>query len=335
MFRKKEFTYKHIHGNGEYHLNYELTLEQQKASYFILENVKKGNNCILNAVTGAGKTEMIYPLIRYCVDNNLKVGIAIPRRDVVIELYERIKKDFKQARVISLYGGNINEMYGDVIVLTTHQLFRYDKYFDVIVVDEVDAFPFWNNTVLINFLINSVKGNIVYMSATIPNGLLKSGYPIYYLNRRYHKEKLDIPFVKYYFGYATIKKYIKLLNEGILIIYFPTIKQQIKFSKKLKTFHYVINSKTLNRGKLLNDLHNLNKAVVLSTLVLERGVTFKNTNVIVVNADHELFSYENLVQISGRVGRHYLYPHGKIIFLIKENNKKIKQAIEFIKKCNE
>ena len=73
----------------------------------------------------------------------------------------------------------------------------------------------------------------------------------------------------------------------------------------------------------------------MSTLVLERGVTFKNTNVIVVNADHELFKTNSLVQISGRVGRHYLYNKGDVIFFAKSKNKNIKQAIKFIKKCNE
>ena len=40
-----------------------------------------------------------------------------------------------------------------------------------------------------------------------------------------------------------------------------------------------------------------------STSVLERGVTIKNLQVIVFNAEHELYDEKSLIQISGRVGR--------------------------------
>lgn len=322
-------------GSGEYSLNYNLTKEQKEAAEFILKEVKSKRNCILNAVTGAGKTEIIYPLIEYCVNNNLRICLAIPRKDVVIELKNRIEKDFKKAFVISVYGGNNEKIYADIVVATTHQLYRYHKYFDVVVIDEVDAFPFYNNDMLDYFLSNSVKGTVVYMSATIPKKLIKTNYNIHYLNKRYHNEKLDIPIVKYLWSNYQIKRYINRYKRGILIVYFPTIKSQLKFSKKLKEKHYVVNSKVKNRDELLKTLHAQKSAIILSTLVLERGITFKNSNVIVVNADHKLFSFENLVQISGRVGRHYLFPHGKILFLVKNKNYQVKKAIKYIRKCNE
>ena len=324
-----------ITGKGEYFLNYEITKFQKEASEFILNHVREKKDCILSAVTGAGKTEIIYPLIKYCIDNDLRICIAIPRKDVVIELFSRIVKDFKKASVVSVYGGCNKEIDGDVVVSTTHQLYRYNKYFDVIVIDEVDAFPFYNNPLLNHFLNRANKGAIVYMSATISESLKKIGHDIYYLNRRYNNEKLDIPKVKYLYSDFGILKQINKYQNGIVIVYFPTIKTQLKFSKKLRKKHYVINSKTKDRETLLKELHDSEKALVLSTLVLERGITFKNTNVIVVNADHKLFSFENLVQISGRVGRHYLYPHGDIMFFVKQKNEQVRKAIKFIKKCNE
>ena len=110
---------------------------------------------------------------------------------------------------------------------------------------------------------------------------------------------------------------------------------QVKFSKKIKIKHFVINSRVADRAKMLKKLHDLKSGVILSTLVLERGITFKNTNVIVYFADHRLFSFENLVQISGRVGRNHIYPHGDIIFMVNSKNKKIRRVIKFIKGCNE
>ena len=335
VFKNKEDKEEKHKGEGTYYLDYDLTKEQLKASNFILKEIINKRSCILNAITGAGKTEIIYPLIKYCIDNELKICIAIPRKDVVIELKQRISKDFKNATVIGVYGGCNSKIYGDVVVATTHQLYRYENYFDVVIVDEVDAFPFYKNQLLNHFLNRCLKGNIVYMSATIPIDLMKKGYNIYYLNRRYHNEKLDVPKVKYLFGNSSIKKYIRRYKTGILLVYFPTIRSQISFSRKLKIKHYVINSHKKNREELLNLLHQQDNAIVLTTLVLERGITFKNSNVIVVNADHELFSFENLVQISGRVGRHYLFTHGDIIFLAKNKSKTIKKAIDFIKRRNE
>lgn len=322
-------------GSGEYLLDYDLTVFQKEASDFVLKCIRSNKDCILNAVTGAGKTEIIYPLIKYCVDNNYKLAIAIPRKDVVIELFLRIKKDFKNASVIALYGGNNQKLYADIIVLTTHQLYRYKEYFDIVVIDEVDAFPFYNNDMLNNFLKRSVKGNIVYMSATVPRKLINSKIPIYYLNKRYHNQNLDVPKIKYLWSKKSVLKMIQKYNKNILIVYFPTIKEQVRFSKILKIEHYVINSKTSNRKEVLERLHTSDQALILSTLVLERGITFKNCNVIVVNADHPLFSYQNLVQMAGRVGRHYLFSHGDIIFLVNSKNKQVKKAIQFIKKCNE
>lgn len=322
-------------GKGDYKLNYDLTTEQKKASEFILENIKNSKDCILNAVTGAGKTEIIYPLIKYCVDNKKTIAITIPRKDVVVELYRRIKKDFKLAKIVSVYGGCNKDLCGDVIILTTHQLYRYKNYFDVIVIDEVDAFPFYKNKILEHFLNRCRKGNIVYMSATIQKELIKKKYPIYFLNKRYHNKKLDIPIVKKYRGFKSVFRYINKYKNSICIVYFPTIKEQIRFHKKLKQEHYLLNSKTENRKEILEKLHTLDDALILSTLVLERGVTFKNANVIVVNADHDLFDSANLIQISGRVGRHYVYNSGEIIFMAKNKNNNIKDAIKFIKKCNE
>lgn len=324
-----------LKGKGDYKLKYELTVMQKKASEFILNCIKDKKDCILSAVTGAGKTEIIYPLLRYCIENKMRVAIAIPRRDVVIELYNRITNDFKLSKVICVYGGNNENIYGDIVIATTHQLYRYSEYFDVVVIDEVDAFPFYKNELLNNFLKRCKKGNIVYMSATVPGDLLKEEYPVFYLNKRYHNQKLPVPVVKTFFANRVIKKYINKYRDSILIIYFPTIKQQLKFHKNLKQKHYLINSKVQERKEILDKLHKENSAIVLSTLVLERGVTFKNTNVIVVNADHNLFSASNLIQIAGRVGRHHLYTKGDVIFLVKNKTKSIKDTINFINKCNE
>ena len=332
-FKEESRSKLYYHGDGNYYLNYKLTNEQKGASQFILSNIKQKKNCVLNAVTGSGKTEIVYESIKYCIENRLNIAIVIPRRDVVVELYNRIKSDFKSSSVASVYGGNTKVLYADVIILTAHQLFRYNHYFDVIIFDEVDAFPYKGNQMLNFFLNRALRGTLVYMSATIPDDMIRDNS--YFLNRRYHGNKLDVPKVKSAFFWIHILLFLRKHKNDIVLIYFPTIKEQIKFSKRFKKKHYIVNSKIDDRKEMLKTLHSLDKGIILTTLVLERGITFKNCHIIVYKANHDLFNYESLVQIAGRVGRKKDYPRGDILFLANRKNKNIRKAINKIKKANE
>ena len=59
--------------SGGYYLNYELTSDQKDASRFILDCIRSSCDCALNAVCGAGKTEIIYESIKYCLNNKSKL----------------------------------------------------------------------------------------------------------------------------------------------------------------------------------------------------------------------------------------------------------------------
>ena len=48
----------------------------------------------MHAVTGAGKTEMMYQVVATAIKSGQAVCIATPRIDVCIELYGRMKEDF-------------------------------------------------------------------------------------------------------------------------------------------------------------------------------------------------------------------------------------------------
>ena len=104
--------------------------------------------CYVFRVFGAGKTELVYKVIFYALSHKQTVAFAIPRRDVVIELFPRIKNAFPNSKVVTVYGGHTGSLTGDIVLLTTHQLYRYEKYFDLIIIDEIDAFPFKDNFVL-------------------------------------------------------------------------------------------------------------------------------------------------------------------------------------------
>ena len=325
---------KYIVNPGNYKLDYELTDKQKEASNFSLSSIMNKKDCAINAVCGAGKTEIIYETLKYCLNNNLKIGVAIPRKDVVIELKERIAKAFNIC-VIAVYGGNHENLEGDIIIFTTHQAFRYIDYFDVLIIDEVDAFPYKDNDVL-KRIVHRCSKNFIYLSATMPKYIEKD-YRIekFYLNRRYHGYDLPVPKCVTSINMVyTLKRYLKMYKDKVVLVYFPTISLQKRIANKVKS-DYVINSKTKNRETILQEIKRLDKGIVFTTTILERGITIKDVQVVVYGADHKLFDKDSLIQISGRVGRNKNYHKGNIIFICKIKNKSIKSAINTLKKCNE
>ena len=74
--------------------------------------------------------------------------------------------------------------------------------------------------------------------------------------------------------------------------------------------------------------------ILITTTILERGVTFDYLDVLVFEANHKIFTKEALIQIAGRVGRkEYDYSAG-IVFLADKINKNMKLAIKEINYMN-
>ncbi|MFA7032600.1 MAG: helicase-related protein, partial [Bacilli bacterium] len=83
-----------------------------------------------------------------------------------------------------------------------------------------------------------------------------------------------------------------------------------------------------------DDFRNKKYHFLVTTAILERGVTVMNLQVIIFLADHSIFSSYSLVQISGRVGRKKEAPEGRIIYLANEETKDIRQSIRDIQSAN-
>ena len=75
--------------------------------------------------------------------------------------------------------------------------------------------------------------------------------------------------------------------------------------------------------------------ILISTTILERGVTFPCVDVFVVEANHKLFTKSSLIQIGGRVGRSMDRPTGQLIFFMDGINRSIKKAIKEVKEMNQ
>ena len=274
-----------------------------------------------------------------------KIGFAIPRRDVVIELTERIKALFKNASVVAVYGGHKNVLDADIIVLTTHQLYRYNCFFDLLILDEADAFPFSNNEVLRRFLSKSIKGNYVIMSATLDSSqeiLQDTNIVNLFLYERFHKHDIPVPKIvkkggifKLIYLVRKVKQYIK---EGkSVLIFVPSIMLSINLYNLLKIFAksgYFVNSKAADRDDIISRFKKGEYKYLVTTMVLERGVTIENLQVIIFDADHQVYSKSTLIQISGRVGRKRSHPFGDVILLSNKISPAMRSSIEKIEYYN-
>ena len=183
--------------DSEYKLRFNLTSRQQEISRKLTQEVRKGTSVLLEAVCGAGKTEIIFEMIADQLSMRHKVGFAIARRQVVLEIAERLKQAFTHLKVVAVCQGHTGDVMGDLIVCTTHQLYRYKDYFDVLVIDEPDAFPFKGNDVLKGIAANSCRQSTVYLTATPDNELKNRVHDdelsYLYLSKRPHGYDLCVP----------------------------------------------------------------------------------------------------------------------------------------------
>jgi competence protein ComFA len=322
-------------------LKYPLTTSQEKVADEILNNIKSSKRILVNAVCGAGKTEIVTKVIKLYLDQNKRVGIVIPRKDLVVEIGNRMKQIFTNAKVVFVYGNHHDDLNGDIVVLTAHQAYRYQKCFELLIIDEIDAFPYAGNEALKNIVLNTSLGSIVSLSATPSEEDIAMNH-VLNLNRRYHEQDLPVPrlfkgdltfcFIKLL---TLLKKYKKAHKK--CFIYVPTIQSGLNLYRVLKVFFpSVINisSKSNNRDKIIQDIRDNIYSFVITTTILERGVTFKGLQVIVFMAENSIFDKKTLIQIAGRVGRNIRETNGDVYFLARKQTEDIKSAIQTISRTN-
>ena len=106
-------------GSEEYVLRYPLTPAQKAVSDKCADLIGQ-TDVLLHCVCGAGKTELVVQSISNMLGNRKKVCFAIPRRQVVLELRERLANYFPHAEVTAVCGGHTQRTDGDLIICTTH-----------------------------------------------------------------------------------------------------------------------------------------------------------------------------------------------------------------------
>lgn len=328
-------------------LHYPLSIEQKTISQKIVSNFRKGIDTLVYAVCGSGKTEISYGILAYAVSLGMRVGFALPRRDVVIELFWRLKGAFSNLNVVAVYGQHSATLEGDIVILTTHQLYRYPKYFDLLVMDEIDAFPFRGNDVLVSLYKKSLRGHCVMMSATpseeVLNEFKKEGHEILELRTRFHRKPIPVPKV---IEESSRSQEISIVKQLLTykklgkpcFVFAPTQALCEKLFSKIRVFLKTgdyIHSKREDRDKIINNLKKGKLDYLVTTSVLERGVTVKDLQVIIYHADDQrIYDTSTLIQTAGRAGRKMDAPSGEVTFYVEKETEEVRNAIREIEFCN-
>lgn len=326
----------------EYRLSFELTSRQADISRQLTEMVRNGDSVLLEAVCGAGKTEIIFEMIADCLRRGKKVGISIARRQVVLEIAERLAQAFQNLKVIPVCQGFTDNTMGDLIVCTTHQLYRYRNYFDVLILDEPDAFPFKGDEVLHGLARNSCHGCFVYLTAT-PDQSLKNDVTLkrLYLSKRPHGHDLCVPEKKtgpsWYLvicGLSWLIRELRLKHKILLFVPSRAAGRMINRVLGLFVSCSNISSDTSDKDQVIKDFRNGKYSVCVCTSVLERGITIADVQVLVWQADNGVFDEAALTQISGRVGRSKDYPEGRCLFLCSRARETVDHSIASVVRAN-
>jgi competence protein ComFA len=313
---------------------------------------------LLWAVTGAGKTEMIFPLVESVLLRGGKALIATPRRDVVIELDPRIRKAFPTASVVTLYGGSEQRWEsGDITLATTHQLMRFYQGFDLVVVDELDAFPYAGDPLLHFAADKSCAPGAarLLLSATPPSELQRAAkrgkLPHVRVPVRYHRHPLPVPKL---LQTPTVKQILqqrklppKLLafmrasldRDAQLFVFVQQIAQTEPMAALLRAAfsHSVIaatSSQDAERTEKVQRFRSREIRVLVTTTILERGVTIPKSDVYILDADGRLFDEASLVQMAGRAGRSAEDPFGRVYFCSHDRNRPQLLAVKHIQTMN-
>lgn len=338
-----------------------LSSEQERAAEDLIRSLEvPAYPHAIIAVTGAGKTEMIFPVLAQVLKKGGRAAIASPRIDVCLELFPRLQQAFTSVALLLLYGDAEEAyQYTSLVICTTHQLLRFEHAFDLLIIDEVDAFPYARDSSLHFAVKRAVKpegGKLVYLTATPDDDMMQAvkrgELTQTVLPARYHGYPLPEPEFKWVGNWsqsiARCQKRSKLWRllrnflalEGVKLIFMPQITlAEALFgwlSQSLPDCRMAcVHSKDPERKAKVQALREGQYDALISTTILERGVTFTNCHVCIVGAENDLYVTSALVQMSGRVGRKSDYPTGQLIYAHGGVSRSMQRARKQIKQMNQ
>lgn len=317
-------------------LSFHLTAEQQRASADVRRSIERREERLVWAVCGAGKTEVLFEGIARAFASGWKVAYASPRTDVILEVAPRLQSAFPHVTVASFYGGHRDDdARAPIVAATTHQLLRFYRLFDVVIVDEVDAFPYDEEPMLANAVRNARKdaASVIYVTATpserMKESFLRGRLPGVVISRRYHGHPLPLP------RFCWTGNWKKKIRKGavptvvlrwlqdtvrrerqafLFVPSIPVLKTVVPLLEKAGFSACGVHSADKKRKEKVSRFRQGDLAILVTTTILERGVTVPSVDVAVLGAEEHIFNERALVQIAGRAGRSAEDPVGDVVF---------------------
>lgn len=337
------------------------------ARRFVADGNQEGRFLIW-AVCGAGKTELIFPSIDETLASGGQVLVATPRKDVVLELAPRLARAFPATKIIAVHGSSLEKWQdAQLVISTTHQVIRYYRRFALVIVDEVDAFPFRGDRMLYRAVERAAAGwgKRLFLSATPPAELTKklvqkrffqitpSSRTHVMLPLRYHGHPLPVPQImqeqRLEHKLRTGMRMERLLNDITdtldadrqLFLFVPRIEwielvlsYLRRFLPRYDSQMAGVHASDSEREKKVASFREKRLRLIVTTTILERGVTIPRSDVIVLGADSGVFDEAALVQIAGRVGRSADAPDGMVRFILAGSSRVPYAAVKQIKRMN-
>lgn len=313
---------------------------------------------LLWAVTGAGKTEITFPLLDAVLAAGGRALVATPRRDVVLELAPRMARAFPAETLAVLYGGSPDRWIpGRITIATTHQLMRFHQAFDLVIIDELDAFPYHNDPMLAFAAGLACKpdGAFIFLSATPPRQLQRQAsfgrLPHAKVPVRFHGHPLPVPqHLTMNPVHLCIKKgglpraFIESLRRSLVreaqvflfvsrIAHIEPIRGLLRRTYPEISIEGTSSEDPFRAGKV-TAFREREIRILITTTILERGVTVPRSDVYILDADSSLFDEASLVQMAGRAGRSQEDPAGTVLFLSPQWTSSQRKAIAQIRTMN-
>ncbi len=310
----------------------------------MLKSDEHGHDALLWAVCGSGKTEITFEIVLKHLKLGNYVAFVIPRKDILIEIYERFRVMINNLDITLLSSDFKQKKDAQMYVLTPNQLLRFKDAFSLIICDEVDAFPFMDDPRFM-YGVKSAKrkGAItVYLTSTPSKELLNQNLNIFKIYSRWHGFLLPVPKLLFHsrlmFKHQVFRKKIKELinNNRSLLIFVGTIKygKELKLKMKNSLEAEFVHAHDPDRIRKIESFRKGKIKVLISTIILERGVTFTNLDVIVADADRISYNTATLVQIAGRVNRKIDDQCGQVVFCYETKSEAIENALKQIEMMN-
>ncbi|SFL84572.1 DEAD/DEAH box helicase [Salibacterium qingdaonense] len=313
-----------------------LSPGQQRASGAVVQAVEEKKEILIWAVCGAGKTEVLFEGVARALELGGTVLIAAPRTDVVLELAPRLQVAFPHVALAALYGGSEDKQKPAQLVLsTTHQAMRFTEAFDTVIIDEVDAFPYSADESLVYAVRKAARpdASLIRLTATPPASLQRQvkrkQLPCVRIPRRYHGFPLPVPRFQWAASWkrllqkgrfpAAVKNWCRgRIDSGTpAFLFVPSVsvlEQVTAILKKEEPFIEGVHSTHDNRHETVRRFREGTVPLLVTTTIMERGVTIENADVAVLGAEAAIFTESAFVQIAGRAGRSADYPDGDVVF---------------------